>query len=71
MLDSDQAYPAVGIVVETIPRLLLIERDDQLLAGESSYEFATSALYKGETTWVPDMERLCDVINHELEAETA
>ena len=71
MLDNDQAYPAVGIVVEAIPRLLLIEEDDQLLAGDSTTEFAISALYKGESTWVPDMEKLSEVINQELEAVTA
>ena len=71
MLDKDQNYPAVGIVVEAIPRLLLIDSDEQLLAGDYSSDIAMSALYKGQSVWIPDMEKLCAEINTELETETA
>ena len=59
LLDSSAEYPAVGIVVQTIPRLLLLSTD-QLESSEIEVDgslagVSTEAVYKDNRLWIPDL----------------
>ena len=68
LLDASGSYPAVGILVKAVPRMVQV--DEGVLLSEDTEmkdEFAlTQVRYQGESMTIPDLEKIGREINRTL-----
>jgi chemosensory pili system protein ChpC len=68
LLDASGSYPAVGILVKAVPRMVQV--DEGVLLSEDSElkdKFALSQVrYQGESMTIPDLEKIGREINRSL-----
>jgi chemosensory pili system protein ChpC len=68
LLDASGSYPAVGILVKAVPRMVQV--DEGVLLSEDSEmkdKFALSQVrYQGESMTIPDLEKIGREINRAL-----
>ncbi|OOY99789.1 chemotaxis protein CheW [Solemya velum gill symbiont] len=65
-LDNSQQHPAIGIVLESVPRVLVVEDGRRLPAAQEKSEFALSSRHQGDLVWIPDMEKIGHSVNQQL-----
>lgn len=65
-LDNNQQHAAIGIVLESVPRVLVVEDGRRLPAAQEKSEFALSSHHQGDLVWIPDMEKIGRSVNQQL-----
>jgi chemotaxis signal transduction protein len=65
-LDNSLQHPAIGIVLESVPRVLVVEDGRRLPAAQEKSDFALSSRHQGDLVWIPDLEKIGCLVNEQL-----
>lgn len=68
LLDSSENYPAVGVLVKAVPRMVKVQSGTVLSGAEdTSHEFALShVVFQGEKMTIPDLDKIGKIIDKSL-----